>query len=231
MGDGPQSALLLMPKLAAQFTPAPPPWTLHGEGIMLLYRFKKSWVESKSNLPTQLQGQFKGGFGYVMLVDYSSSPVGPYQELLFIPGQFGENKFQSITRILVSSEASTDQGRKNWGIPKETASFRWEKEKGKDRIQVELDGKKILDTEISHGGISFPISTALLPLRLKQTLDEKTYLTLPKGSGWGKLARVRRMKVDPQLFPDLEGIQPLVALKVNPFTIHFPIPSLLPNHE
>ena len=231
MGDGPRSALPLMPKLAAQFTPAPPPWTLHGEGIMLLYRFKKSWVESKSNLPAQLQGQFKGGFGYVMLVDYSSSPVGPYHELLFIPGQFGEKKFQSITRILVSSEASTDQGRKNWGIPKETANFRWEKEKGKDRIQVELDGKKILDTEITHGGISFPISTALLPLRLKQTLDEKTYLTLPKGSGWGKLARVRRMQVDPQLFPDLEGIQPLLALKVNPFTIHFPVPSLLPNHE
>lgn len=231
MGDGPQSALLPMPKLAAQFTPAPPPWTLQGEGIMLLYRFKKSWVEIKSNLPAQLQGQFKGGFGYVMLVDYSSSPVGPYQELLFIPGQFGEKNFQSITRILVSSEASTDQGRKNWGIPKETASFRWDKEKGKDRIQVALDGKKILDTEITHGGISVPISTALLPLRLKQTLDETTYLTLPKGRGWGKLARVQHMQVDPKLFPDLEGIQPLLALKVNPFAIYFPVPTLLPNYE
>ena len=231
MEDGPQSALLHMPNSESQFAPAPPPWILHGEGIMLLYRFKKPWVESKANLPAQLQGQFKGGFGYVMLVDYSSSPVGPYQELLFIPGQFGEKKFQSITRILVSSEASTDQGRKNWGIPKETASFRWEKEKGKDHIQVELDGKKIIDTEITHGGISFPISTSLLPLRLIQTLDGKTQVTLPKGSGWGKLARVQRMEVDPQLFPDLEGVQPLVALKVNPFTIHFPIPALLPNHE
>ena len=113
MGDGPQSALLLMPNSATQFAPAPPPWTLHGEGIILLYRFKKSWVKSKANLPAELQGQFKGGFGYVMLVDYSSSPVGSYHELLFIPGQFGEKKFQSITRILVSSEASTDQGRKN----------------------------------------------------------------------------------------------------------------------
>ncbi|MDA1267481.1 MAG: acetoacetate decarboxylase family protein [Bacteroidetes bacterium] len=220
-----------MPNTSPNFAPAPPPWTLNGEGILLLYRFKKSWVESKSNLPEHLQGQFKGGFGYVMLVDYSSSPVGPYQELLFIPGQFGENKFQSITRIFVNSEASTDQGRKNWGIPKETASFCWEKEKGKDRIEVELEGKTILDTEITHGGISFPISTALLPLRLKQMLDGKTWVTLPKGSGWGKLARVQRMRVDPQLFPDLEGIQPLLALKVNPFTIHFPIPSLLTNDE
>jgi hypothetical protein len=96
---------------------------------------------------------------------------------------------------------------------------------------VELEGKMILDTEISHGGIPFPISTALLPLRLKQTLDRKTYLTLPKGRGWGKLALVKRMKVDPQLFPDLEGIQPLVALKVNPFSIDFPVPTLLPHHE
>ena len=118
-----------------------------------------------------------------MLVDYISSPIGPYQELLFIPGQFGKKKFQSITRILVSSEASTDEGRKNWGLPKETASFRWEKEKGKDHIQVEMEEKKILDTEINHGGISFSISTALFPLRLKQTLDEKTKVTTPKGSG------------------------------------------------
>ena len=167
----------------------------------------------------------------MMLVDYSSSPVGPYHELLFIPGQFGEKKFQSITRILVSSEASTDQGRKNWGIPKETATFHWEKESGKDRIRVELEGKMILDTEISHGGIPLPITTALLPLRLKQVLDGKTYLTLPKGRGWGKLARVKRIQVDPQLFPDLEGIQPLIALKVNPFSIDFPVPTLLPNHE
>ena len=43
----------------------------------------------------------------------SSSPIGPYKELIFIPGQFGKKKFQSITRILVSSEASTDQSRKN----------------------------------------------------------------------------------------------------------------------
>jgi hypothetical protein len=76
-----------------------------------------------------------------------------------------------------------------------------------------------------------PITTALLPLRLKQVLDGKTYLTLPKGRGWGKLARVKRMQVDPQLFPDLEGIQPLIALKVNPFSIDFPIPTILPNHE
>lgn len=192
-----------------------------------------------------------------MLVDYSSSPVGPYQELLFIPGQFGgeeekEKKklFQSITRILVSSEASTEQGRKHWGIPKETANFRWEKGIGKDRIQVvmEMKGrdnnnnneKIILDTEIAHGGISFPISTALLPLRLKQRMltdDERNNtssfaITLPKGSGWGKLARVKRLQVlDSKLFPNLDGIHPLLALKVNPFTIHFPIPSIITSHS
>ena len=96
---------------------------------------------------------------------------------------------------------------------------------------MEMEEKKILDTEINHGGISFSISTALFPLRLKQTLDEKTLVTTPKGSGWGKLARVHRMQVDPQFLPDLKGIQPLLAIKVNPFTILFPIPLLLHNHE
>jgi hypothetical protein len=207
------------------FTPVPAPWTLQGEGIVLLFHFKKDWVAKAGNLPTHLQGKFKGGFGYVMLVDYQISPVGPYKELLFIPGKFWEEKLQAITTIFVDSEASTMNGRANWAIPKQTADFRWVKKKGLDQVEVLLGGKQVFAADIRHGGLPFPMSTSLLPLRLKQQLDGQTLFTQPQGRGYGKLARLSNLDLDPQLFPDIRGIKPLLALKVKPFTLHFPLPS------
>jgi hypothetical protein len=207
-------------------TPVPAPWTLRGEGIILLFRFKKSWVDQAANLPEYLQQKFRGGFGYVMLVDYQESPVGPYKELLFIPGKFGEEKLQSITTIFVDSEASTLNGRANWAIPKQTADFHWQKEKGLDRVDVTLNGKPVFQASIRSGGISFPMSTGLLPIRLRQELEDQVLFTQPEGKGWGKLARIQEVEVDPQLFPDIRGIKPLLALKVSPFTLTFPKPSI-----
>jgi len=50
--------------------------------------------------------------------------------------------------------------------------------------------------------------------------------TQPEGKGWGKLARIQDLEVDPQLFPDIQDIKPLLALKVSPFTLTFPKPSI-----
>ena len=208
------------------FLPVPAPWTLQGEGIVLLFHFKKDWVAQAGNLPAHLQGKFKGGFGYVMLVNYQESPVGPYKELLFIPGKFGEEKLQSITTIYVDSEASTANGRANWAIPKETAEFHWQKEKGIDQVEVSLNGQQVFRASIRSGGIPFPMSTALLPIRLRQELEGQVLFTQPEGKGWGKLARIQDVEVDPQLFPDIRGIKPLLALKVSPFTLTFPKPSI-----
>jgi hypothetical protein len=207
-------------------TPIPAPWTLRGEGIILLFRFKKSWVDQAANLPEYLQQKFRGGFGYVMLVDYQESPVGPYKELLFIPGKFGEEKLQSITTIFVDSDASTLNGRANWAIPKQTADFHWQKEKGLDRVDVTLNGKPVFQASIRSGGISFPMSTGLLPIRLRQELEDQVLFTQPEGKGWGKLAHMQDLEVDPLLFPDIRGIKPLLALKVSPFTLTFPKPSI-----
>lgn len=205
---------------------APAPWTLKGEGIILIYHFKKSWVEENAHLPEQLKGKFQGGFGYVMLVNYKESPVGPYRELLFIPGKFQKNDLQSITKIYVDSEASTQNGRKNWGIPKETLPFTWESKKGRDLIAIKNGTKEVFSAEISHAGLSFPVSTALLPLRLGQTFENVNFLTKPSGSGWGKLAKINQLDLDPKFFPDIRSTKPLLAIKVNPFNIHFPNPSL-----
>jgi hypothetical protein len=202
-----------------------PPWKLSGEGIILIFRFKKDWVENSALLPKHLKGKFRGGLGYVMLVDYEKSPVGPYHELLIIPGKFRKTKKQSITKIYVDSEASTQNGRNNWGIPKENLPISWKKKPGRDIVEIKSGEKIVFSTEITSGGISFPVTTTFLPISLCQTWDKVKYFTKPNGSGWGKLAKIKKLELDPEYFPDIRNIKPLLAVKVNPFHIKFPEPT------
>lgn len=216
-------------QLIAQAKPlvlkSPPPWKLSGEGIILIFKFNKDWVENSGLLPSHLQGKFRGGLGYVMLVKYENSPVGPYHELLIIPGKFRKSKKQAITKIYVDSEASTQNGRANWGIPKETLPFSWRKEANRDIIELKSGGQSIFSAEISHGGLSFPVTTTVLPISLCQTWNKVKYYTKPHGFGWGKLAKVEKLDLNPDFFPDFRGIKPLLAVKVNPFKIKFPKPT------
>ena len=204
---------------------SPPPWKLEGEGILLIFKFKKDWVENHANLPKHLKGKFKGGLGFVMLVNYESTPVGPYHELLFIPGKFRKTKKQAITKIYVDSEVSTQNGRENWGIPKETLPIYWGKDKNLDKVQVIKDGIPIFSGEFESRGISFPVSTAFLPIRLCQTWNKLKYFTRPTGTGWGKFVNIKSLDLNPEFFPDIRGISPLLAIKVNPFLMRFPKPT------
>ncbi|CAO2657943.1 Nn.00g072030.m01.CDS01 [Neocucurbitaria sp. VM-36] len=79
-------------------------------------------------------GEFKGGLGTIMIVRYSHTPVGPYDELLLIPGTFTvprpsngppklPKKALRIARIYVSQRTATYNGRLNWNIPKHLARF------------------------------------------------------------------------------------------------------------
>lgn len=67
--------------------------------------------------------------GSVQIIRYLSSPLGPYDELTYVPGNMtykvGASFISgpSITRIYVSSAASIVNGRRNWNIPKELARF------------------------------------------------------------------------------------------------------------
>lgn len=204
---------------------APPPWNLKGTGIILIYKFSKDWVEKHGMLPSFLKDNFKGGLGYLMLVNYTESPVGPYKELLLIPGKFAPKNKQSISKIYVSSEASTINGRANWGIPKDTLPFTWDTLGGVEKIQMHSEGKVVFDCEVRSGGIPFPVSTALLPIDLCQKWEDQDFYTKPAGKGWGKLAKVEIKESDPSFFPDMKQVKPLLAVKVDPFYIKFPMPS------
>jgi hypothetical protein len=200
----------------------PSPWKLRGEAIMMAYRIRQDWVAKQGFLPAYLLGHEKSGLGFVMLVNYQRAPVGPYKELLFMPGPFAHNGKRSITKIYVDSEDSTRNGRYNWGIPKETAAIQWVQSGQADHISVTANGTCFFDCRISSGGIPFPVHTALLPIHLHQQLNGRTYITRPEGKGWGRLARIRDIQINPDYFPDISLLKPIAAIRVSPFFMQFP---------
>lgn len=208
-------------------TTCPPPWRLKGEGFILLYKFSKSFIQEHALLHASQIDSYTGGLGYVMLVNYEESPVGPYKELLIIPGKFGAERRQAITKIYVDSEASTQNGRKNWGIPKETVPIIWQKEGKLTKIGVGSEHDPIWYSEIMTGKIPIPVSTKLLPIELLQTWEDKQYLTKPAGKGWGKLASLQKIHVNPQGFPNITAKKPLLCVHVHPFEMYFPKPRNL----
>jgi len=90
-------------------------------------------------------GRFVGGLGLVQVIRYTQTPVGPYDEIMIIPGRFenmikevgadGKVRLRSkknykISRIYVSHEKTCWNGRKNWNIPKHLAKFSFEEQPG-----------------------------------------------------------------------------------------------------
>ena len=203
----------------------PAPWNLHGKGYIFLYKFKKDFVAQSGNVPSFLDGAFAGGFGSVMVVDYEESNAGPYGELLFIPGKFrfGGKKFDTISKIYVSTMKSVVNGRANWGIPKEKANFSFEETgSGMEKVTVTADGKIAAEFTLRSGKLSFPVSTKLLPFPLVQQYEGKHYFTDFFGKGKGHFSKIIDMKINPDLFPDVSNCRPIAVIRVEPFSITFP---------
>jgi Acetoacetate decarboxylase (ADC) len=212
---------------------APAPWTLTGNGIILLYRFSRKWIEENGFLADYQQDSFKGIVGSVMLVDYHTSPVGPYRELLFIPGYFkmgGKNTF-SISKIYVSSQESVWNGIENWGIPKELADFTIEQPDERSRVfTASLNDQSFFEATVKRGRFSFPFSSALFPFNITQRLGQDLLLTKPSAKGKAYFADIQNVKINSNLFPDLSALRPLAALVVEDFEMTFPVPTKTPTN-
>jgi hypothetical protein len=207
----------------------PAPWTLSGRGFILTYHFPAAFIRESSFLPDKWKELKWSGFGFVMLIDYEVSPVGPYHELLFIPGKtsIGESKLATISKIYVDSVSSMENGRKNWGIPKELAEFNWTQEDRRHRIQVG-NGTSSLEIVLESGSIPFPVNTRLMPIHLFQELDGKKFRVSPSGKGTGHFTLIKDINVDPQFFPGLHLVEPSVAIYIEPFHMTFPVAEIEP---
>ena len=81
---------------------APAPWTLEGQVAYLFIHGSRAVQDSFNENPDPVLSPFRGGLGGLMLVRYTDSPVGPYDELILVPGcyQFGDKTYYRISQIL-----------------------------------------------------------------------------------------------------------------------------------
>ncbi|HUN56324.1 MAG TPA: acetoacetate decarboxylase family protein [Smithella sp.] len=219
------SSYLIDPDNNAIRVPAvPAPWNLEGRGYIVLYKFKKKFLQTRAYLPKEEKMEPAGGLGALMIVDYKSSNAGPYSELLFIPGKLHINggRWHRITRIYVSTMDSVLNGRKNWAIPKDLADFKFSQNGNMEEVEISTGGRTFFRASLKVWGPRFPASTKLLPFPLMQG-EKGSYLnTNFSGSGWGRFATLMKIEADQVFFPDLSLAKPLAAMFVDPFKIVFP---------
>jgi len=207
----------------------PAPWSLRGHAWLVLLRLPAGDPARTAFVPSGQRETVKAAFSVLMCVAYDEAPCGPYRELLFIPGTlaFGEGRLPSISRILVSTWDSVVNGRLNWGIPKDRATFDWSTADGVDRWRIADDGREICELEFfAPTGPRIPLRSAWLPGRLgtmAQQFDGRTYYYRPEASGNLRLCRLSRWRFDAALFPDLARASVLMTLRVEGFSMVFPL--------
>lgn len=210
---------------------APAPWELTGNGYVFLFANSRSFLTKHAFMSPYQEANLKLGIGALMLVDYQTSPVGPYRELLYIPGVFklsGHYVF-SISKIYVSSMNSQWNGVENWGIPKEVADFGIEKVNEKEEEwTVSRNNKTIFSVNLSKGGLKFPLSTALFPLRIGQQQRESLLITEPEAKGKGQLVKSANWYSDPHYFPSSEDATLLMSMAIHDFAMEFPTARRFP---
>ncbi|KLT46231.1 hypothetical protein CC85DRAFT_298922 [Cutaneotrichosporon oleaginosum] len=131
----------------AAITPAPAPWRCRATVYTAVFwvspsqtadpAFAEAAYDPLERAAPFGAGKPEGGVGSIMLIRYRDTPVGPYDEMMLLPGKFGyevdapsagagkrskKSKLR-ITRIYVSQRNTTWNGRTNWNIPKHLARF------------------------------------------------------------------------------------------------------------
>jgi hypothetical protein len=209
----------------------PAPWKLRASGYVLVLERAREQLDCDRFTPPSLRAARKGPFAYAMFVDYAEAPVGPYRELLFIPGAFRypDRSCFTITKIYVSSQASVVNGRRNWGIPKELAQFDVEYGVGGervDRVRMHVGGRPAVGLTLRHYPVGVPLIGSLVPagLRtLRQTLDGRQFTLAPGMRGSLRAARVIDASIDPEQFPAFTPQDVVAAVKLPRVEFSFPV--------
>ncbi|WP_288402636.1 hypothetical protein [uncultured Deinococcus sp.] len=194
---------------------APAPWTLRGRGWLALYRLRPARV------------------GGLLLVRYAASPVGPYDELMWVEAPIATpaGGRPSIRRIVVSTAASVTWGRRNWAIPKAQASFDWSVP-GQVRV-TDADGEPYAHLAFRRAGPDLPVNAAWLPRTWRtvaqHALDGRPDWLLTTIGGTAQASAARMTVLHAQcLREDLPARRPLLGVGFSEVRLHFPQPKLYP---
>jgi hypothetical protein len=200
-----------------------PPWSLTGSAYILFL-----------HMPASLHQQFKeykSSLSMCMLVQYDTSPVGPYDELIFIPGlrKYNQKWYWSVSHMLVSSEASVINGRENWGFPKQLAQFTRQKDQGKESVIITEDQHSIAEFHLQSFGPSVPFNSRFFPqtfFKIMQPYNGKNYYVTPQAQMSANLARPQSLKINERFFPNIASMRNLFTLYLRQFNLVFPLATI-----
>ena len=224
------SVNVLEPDSALPAAPLQPaPWQLAASAYVFAVLMPDDVLMKGGFVPNHLLDKRKSRVVCAMFVDYQSTNVGPYQELLLAPTGFAfeSGVHPSITRIYVSSYDSVVNGRNNWGIPKDRADFVRTRDAATstDRISVSRDAHTFAELELRAYGPALPTATWLIP-KAKRTLVQhwqgKSYRFTLSATGRAQVARVLSWRFDAAYFPDLARGRVLAGSYLPTFNMTFP---------
>ena len=210
----------------------PAPWKLRGDGYVFLLKLPMPRGRAELFASQELAEARFGQLGCVMYVEYTSSPVGPYRELLFIPGtfRFGRRRLPSITKIYVSTQASVDSGQHNWGIPKELAHFSVvDGSDGVKRVSLAVGGRTVVELWLRHGRLGVPVTSSLIPRDMRtlgQAFSGRTYAVSPSAHGMMQRAKVMHAWSELGMFADLAPERVVAAVHLSKVDLTFPPASV-----
>lgn len=216
-----------------QVTEAPAPWLLKGCGYILAIRLPKAFLDQQSFIAEDLKSSRRGQLAYVMFVDYQSSDVGPYHELLYIPGslQFTTARHLSISRIYVSSWESVVNGHRNWGIPKDRCDFAVKYGKDDiDEVKVSLNGHVFAELKFRKKLFGIPFNSKLVPKKLRtlaQHFKNQEFTYSPEAKGHIQPAALLESRFDSEYFPDISQGKVVACVKVQDFEMIFPVAGVV----
>jgi hypothetical protein len=196
-----------------------------GYGYILLYNFNEEFVRLETFLPEVLKNNYCGGLGAVIYLNYSESPTGPYEELLFIPGKFcyrGE-KNHIVSKSMVSTSNVTKNRLGKWYTPKEKVTFSHETlGKQTENVTVSMNGEDFASFELKSGKFKFRIKTSKRLSFSLMELDGDTPVKINYSSKiTAKFSKLESIKIRPAFFPDIAKFNPLCIFKLQNVTLHF----------
>ncbi|KAK6345341.1 hypothetical protein TWF718_007259 [Orbilia javanica] len=143
--------------------------------------------------------KFDGGLGMIMVVRYTGGPVGPYDEIVYMPGYYGTPYASSsryrITNIYVSTKEALYNGRLHWNTPKHLAVFNFEKSETTGHTTITVAHPETPENPFFFAvvknipiisSIGIPMNTGLFPLNLELHQPNLRAVDTPEGKANGE---------------------------------------------
>jgi hypothetical protein len=205
-----------------------PPWILRGDAFLAVTASPAELNLADGGIASELRGIYNNLFNAVVIADYRESPIGPFRELLYIPGRFRfglDDERMSITRGYANTEVARLNRRAYWGVRSRLATI--SRTTGGDNSDVFAIGERpfarfgfeTFGPDIALNGHTIPEAFRAFA----QLEGDRRLLYTLAITGTMRAARFEPQMLDASMFPDMAKREFLLGLKISNFLAEFPL--------